>query len=178
MDILAPRQVRSIISSTANNLNHVGGLPTPTTGQIAIATNLPIHALKNNPPQWSNAVVDTLSVGAMPTAAGASFVQPYKDWKAYLQRGEVPNVPSNTWLIIDFAGRSCVLGMLLVQSLIQNVELTAFNFLTPASALVIEALVIETIVICSAIYFRCKQNNNDYVLLDDQSALNEIVSSE
>ena len=106
----------------------------------------------------------------MLTAAGAPIAQLVKDWRAYLQRGEVPNVPSNSWLIIDFAGRSCVLSMLLVQSLVQGVELSAFIFLTPASA-----LFIETIVIGSAINFRCKPNQG-FEPLDDQHLPAEVVS--
>nr|MDT0250069.1 hypothetical protein [Endozoicomonas sp.] len=134
---------------------HSRDLPAPTTP--AMATLNPITAPP--PPQWSYVVVDVLSVSALIAAAGAPVVQLVKDWKAYLQSGQIPNVRNNSWLIIDFAGRSLILGMLTVQALVQNVELTAFNFLTPASA-----VIIEVIVIGSVVYFRHRRNQSDYLV--------------
>ena len=113
-------------------------------------------------PEWSYIAVDTLSIYALAAASGAPIIQLIKYWQEYLRTGAV-RTHNSTWLALDFCGRFSLITMLLIQKLVQNVDLSVFNFLTPGAA-----LAVEIVLIGSVMYFRCRQNK-DFFPLDDQA---------
>ena len=116
-------------------------------------------------PYWSYIVADSCSVYALLAASGAPVIQLIRYWQEYLKTGAVKKLQSNTWLAMDFCGRLSIIGMLLTQQLVQNIDLSLFNYLTPGSALTIEIILIGSI-----LYFRLPKNSG-FTPLDDQSEL-------
>ena len=134
----------SLFTTVASRLN------VPVYGN----TTQPVHSdftteSTQFPPHWSYVYVDFASVMACVMSSLAPVVHLIKGWISYRRTNQIPDLKHSSWLIIDFIGKSFILSFLLVQKLIQHVEITAYNFITPGAT-----LIIETFVIANTVFFR------------------------